>query len=92
MALIKLDFVVTCTLYVFREAGCTPFAASLIAELFAPELRGSAMGIYNFGIYFGYSMSYAFGNFLYEANIFNEVGYVLLFCMMLESFFKCNVI
>ena len=55
------------------EAGCTPFAAAIIAEMFSPELRGSAMGIYNFGIYFGYSMSYAFGNFLYEANIMGEV-------------------
>jgi len=54
------------------EAGCTPFAAAIIAEMFSPELRGSAMGIYNFGIYFGYSMSYAFGNFLYEANIMGE--------------------
>ncbi|KAF6023363.1 hypothetical protein EB796_018320 [Bugula neritina] len=54
------------------EAGCTPFAAVIIAEMFDTELRGSAMGIYNFGIYFGYSMSYAFGNFLYDANIMDE--------------------
>ena len=58
----------------YREAGCTPFAAVIIGEMFAPELRGSAMGIYNFGIYFGYSLSYAFGNFLYNANIMGEVS------------------
>ena len=70
----------------FREAGCTPFAAAIIAEMFTPELRGSAMGIYNFGIYFGYSISYAFGNFLYEANIMGEVS-----CSELVTFFKLSV-
>lgn len=57
----------------FREAGCTPFAAAMIGDMFPAEVRGSALGIYNFGIYFGYSLSYAFGNFLYEANIMNQV-------------------
>ena len=33
------------------------------------SLRGSAVGVYNWGIYIGYSMSYAFGNFITEANI-----------------------
>ncbi|XP_067928432.1 MFS-type efflux pump MSMEG_3705-like [Watersipora subatra] len=54
------------------EAGCTPFAAVIIADMFVPELRATAMGIYNFGIYFGYSMSYAFGNFLYAADILGQ--------------------
>ena len=44
------------------------------------------MGIYNFGIYFGYSISYAFGNFLYEANIMGEVS-----CSELVTFFKLSV-
>lgn len=65
--------VVLSFLLFYSEAGCTPFAAALIGEMFSAELRGSAMGIYNFGIYFGYSLSYAFGNFLYEANIQNQV-------------------
>ncbi|KAH9496640.1 hypothetical protein Btru_009912 [Bulinus truncatus] len=51
------------------EAGCTPFATSLIADYFSQSLRGTAMGIYNFGIYFGYSLSFAVGNFITLANI-----------------------
>ncbi|XP_037076088.1 protein spinster homolog 1-like isoform X2 [Pollicipes pollicipes] len=53
----------------FGEAGCTPFATSLLADYFAPELRGTALGVYNWGIYFGYSMAYAVGNFITNANI-----------------------
>ncbi|XP_021341763.1 uncharacterized protein LOC110442462 isoform X2 [Mizuhopecten yessoensis] len=51
------------------EAGCTPFAASIIADYFTPETRGLAIGIYNWGIYMGYSLAYAFGNFVTLANI-----------------------
>jgi MFS family permease len=43
-------------------AGCTPFAVSLIADYFPQELRGTALGIYYWGIYIGYSFSYALGN------------------------------
>ncbi|GFS20961.1 Cis,cis-muconate transport protein muck [Elysia marginata] len=51
------------------EAGCTPFAASLIADYFSEAQRGAALGIYNFGIYFGYSLAYAIGNFITLADI-----------------------
>lgn len=51
------------------EAGCTPFASSLIADYFEQDLRASALGVYNWGIYMGYSLSYAIGNFITEANI-----------------------
>lgn len=51
------------------EAGCTPFAASLIADYFTEAQRGAALGIYNFGIYFGYSLAYAIGNFITLADI-----------------------
>jgi MFS family permease len=46
----------------FRESGCNPFATSIIADYFDEELRGSAIGVYNWGIYIGYSLSYAIGN------------------------------
>ncbi|XP_071948158.1 protein spinster homolog 1-like [Antedon mediterranea] len=49
------------------EAGCTPFAASIITDYFAEDMRGFAIGIYNWGIYMGYSMSYAVGNFITDA-------------------------
>ncbi|XP_022326868.2 MFS-type efflux pump MSMEG_3705-like isoform X1 [Crassostrea virginica] len=53
----------------FGESGCGPFAVSILTDYFTPETRGFALGIYNWGIYFGYSMSYAFGNFVSLANI-----------------------
>jgi MFS family permease len=37
----------------FAEAGCTPFAASILSDYFGPETRGSAFGVYNMGIYTG---------------------------------------
>lgn len=46
----------------FGEAGCNPIATSLISDYFSEDLRGSALGIYNWGIYTGYSMSIAIGN------------------------------
>lgn len=52
------------------EAGCTPFAASLIADYFGEQWRGLAMGVYNWGIYTGYSLSYTLGNFITKANIY----------------------
>ncbi|GCB84383.1 hypothetical protein scyTo_0024926, partial [Scyliorhinus torazame] len=54
------------------EAGCTPFAVSLIMDYFPKELRGSAMGFYNWGIYAGYSLSYAVGNYVTRANILGQ--------------------
>lgn len=45
-----------------RQAGCTPFAASLISDYFTVSQRALALGFYNWGIYAGYSMSYAIGN------------------------------
>ena len=60
--------------YVFySEAGCTPFAASMIADYFPKQTRALALGVYNWGIYIGYSMSYAFGNFITKANINHQV-------------------
>lgn len=53
----------------FGEAGCTPFVASMLADIYPSELRGTAMGIYNWGIYMGYSLSYALGNLITQANI-----------------------
>jgi len=44
------------------EAGCNPIATGLITDFFSEELRGSALGIYNWGIYTGYSMAIAIGN------------------------------
>ncbi|XP_052789670.1 protein spinster homolog 1-like [Mya arenaria] len=53
----------------FGEAGCTPFVASMLTDIYPTELRGTALGIYNWGIYMGYSLSYALGNLITAANI-----------------------
>jgi len=47
-----------------REAACTPLASSIIADYFVAQQRALALGFYNWGIYIGYSMSYAVGNFV----------------------------
>ncbi|XP_067867937.1 protein spinster homolog 1-like [Heterodontus francisci] len=54
------------------EAGCTPFAVSLIMDYFPKVSRGLAMGFYNWGIYAGYSLSYAVGNYVTRANILGQ--------------------
>nr|XP_015222496.1 PREDICTED: D-galactonate transporter-like isoform X1 [Lepisosteus oculatus]XP_015222497.1 PREDICTED: D-galactonate transporter-like isoform X1 [Lepisosteus oculatus] len=51
------------------EAGCTPFATSLITDYFPESARGSAMGFYNWGIYIGYSLAFAVGNYITRADI-----------------------
>ena len=58
------------------EAGCTPMAVSIIADYFPAELRGAAMGVYNWGIYTGYSMSYALGNGVEETLGWRYVFYI----------------
>ena len=64
----KMCFTVLC-----REAGCTPFVASMMADIFPADLRGAALGVYNWGIYMGYSMSYALGNLITDADINGQV-------------------
>ncbi|KAK2167441.1 hypothetical protein NP493_1275g00004 [Ridgeia piscesae] len=54
------------------EAGCTPFATSLLADYFDEGYRASALGVYNWGIYVGFSLTYAIGNFVTDANLFGQ--------------------
>ncbi len=58
---------------VSREAGCTPFATSLIADYFTEGHRAAALGVYNWGIYVGYSLAYAVGNSVVVADLFHQV-------------------
>ena len=51
------------------EAVCRPAASSLIAEVFSPDNRGVANGIFSWGVYFGYGMAYIFGIYLSEADV-----------------------
>lgn len=48
------------------EAGSTPPSHSLIADLFPPETRGTAMGIFALGVNFGLLIAYLGGGLLSE--------------------------
>jgi len=39
-------------------------AGSLIADLFDPKTRGVANGIYSWGVYIGYGLTFVFGNYV----------------------------
>jgi MFS family permease len=42
----------------FGEAGCTPPAAAMIADIFLPRHRGKALGVFQWGVYVGYSLAF----------------------------------
>merc|ERR1719174_2307877 len=47
------------------QSACNPFAATLITQQYSsPALRGTALGIYNIGIYVGYDLALATGGAL----------------------------
>lgn len=48
------------------EAGCSPPAHSMIADLYPPEHRSSAMGVYTLGISFGIMLAYLAGGWIAE--------------------------
>lgn len=48
------------------EAGCTPPAHSMIADMFPPEQRSTAMGIYTLGISFGIMLAYLAGGWVVQ--------------------------
>ena len=49
------------------EAGCTPFAVSLLADTFNPTERGRVLALYNTAIYVGYSAALSTGALLMDA-------------------------
>ena len=48
------------------EAGCSPPAHSLIADMYSPGQRATAMGLYTVGISAGIMLAYIFGGWLVE--------------------------
>ncbi|CAH1264605.1 SPNS2 [Branchiostoma lanceolatum] len=44
------------------EASCNPVAYALMSELFPPESRATAFGVYHLGIYLGSAISYTLGS------------------------------
>ena len=56
--------------YYRREAALRPAAGSMIPEIFKPSIRGTANGIFSWGIYWGYGLTFAFGNYLAPLDLF----------------------
>jgi MFS family permease len=48
------------------EAGCSPPAHSMIADMYPPEKRASAMGVYTLGISAGIMLAYLAGGWIAE--------------------------
>ena len=61
-------------MYLSRESACTPLTASIVADTFSNKNRGFAMGYFNWGIYFGYGLAFAIGNYVTEADILGTVS------------------
>ena len=60
------------------EAGSTPPSHSMISDLFPPEQRGTAMGVFALGVNFGLLIAYLGGGWLSDnvgwRNTFIAVG------------------
>jgi len=56
------------------EAACNPIAAGMISDVFDINQRGLAMSLFTWGIYIGFGLSYAVGNYVTDANIFDQVS------------------
>ena len=53
---------VECLINYKAAAVCRPAATSIIADLFSPDSRGVANGVFSWGIYFGYGLAFLVGN------------------------------
>lgn len=51
------------------EAACRPSSGSLIAEMFDTSTRGVANGIFSWGVYIGYGLTFTLGNYLAPADL-----------------------
>ncbi|XP_057372732.1 putative metabolite transport protein HI_1104 [Daphnia carinata] len=56
----------------FGESACQPVSASLVMSLFPQSLHGAALGLVNWGIYFGYGLSYVVGNYIPPLDILGQ--------------------
>eukprot|EP01084_Bolivina_argentea_P036501 67535_1 len=69
------------------ESACTPLAGSIISEHFTREARTTALGIYNWGIYTGYSLAYGVANLLTEKTNWRTVWWVFGFSGLVWTLF-----
>ena len=59
------------------EAGCNPSAYSIIADLYPPEHRSSAMGLYTLGISAGIMLAYLGGGWMAQTIGWREAFFVV---------------
>lgn len=59
------------------EAGCSPPAHSMIADLYAPAQRSTAMGIYSLGISAGIMLAYLAGGWVAENVGWREAFFIV---------------
>ncbi len=59
------------------EAGCSPPAHSMIADLYPPERRSTAMGLYTLGISFGIMIAYVAGGWVAENIGWREAFFIV---------------
>jgi len=57
----------------FGEAACQVIPVSLVPIILPKSLHGTALGIVNWGIYFGYGLSYVVGNYVPALDILGQV-------------------
>jgi len=62
------------------EAACRPASCSLIADMFDSSTLGVANGIFSWGVYIGYGLTFLLGNYLgKEVEIFGFEGWRIAF-------------
>jgi len=54
------------------EGACRPAGTALIAEMFDSRRRGVANGIFSWGVYFGYGLSFIFGIYVTQLDLFGQ--------------------
>ena len=59
------------------EAGCSPPAHSMIADLYPPEKRSTAMGVYTLGISAGIMLAYMAGGWVVENIGWREAFFIV---------------
>jgi predicted MFS family arabinose efflux permease len=59
------------------EAGCSPPAHSMIADLYPPEQRSTAMGVYTLGISAGIMLAYMLGGWVVENMGWREAFFIV---------------
>jgi len=88
------ELVVFRFLVAFGEAACKPISAGLVVSVFPKSMHGAALGLVNWGIYFGYGVSFLVGRYIPPLDILGQgwrwayylsgmPGFVLAFLMLL---------